>query len=98
MKYPKISLQLQDGKSRKATEPFKGADHALVSGTCPHCGAEPFKVGGTGRRIAADDRAYDADAVSYCCNKYVGVIRVEVSTLFGVREDEAVSRMGVTIY
>lgn len=57
-----------------------------------------FKVAGTGRRISSDDRAYEADAVALCCEKRVGLLRVETGTLFGVREDEAVMRLGVRIY
>jgi hypothetical protein len=80
-------------------DPFSGADHAVVVDTlCPGCGASPFKVAGTGRRIAPDDRAYEADAVALCCNRHVGVLRVETNTLFGLREDEAVLRSGVRIY
>lgn len=67
-------------------------------GGCPKCGAHPLRVQGTGRRIAADDRAYEADAVAMCCSKPVGIARAEVDTLFGVREDEAMSRLGVKIY
>ena len=57
-----------------------------------------FKVQGTGRRPSEDDRAYEADAVAACCGQRVGLLRLEVSTLFGVREDEAVARLGVRIY
>lgn len=78
--------------------PFVGADHAVVEGACPSCEATPFKVGGTGRRPSADDRAWEADAVSLCCGQEVGLLRAEPNTLFGVREDERVSRMGVRIY
>ncbi len=59
---------------------------------------EGFCAQGTGRRPSVDDRAYEADAVSACCSKAVGTLRLEVSTLFGVREDEAVARLGVRIY
>lgn len=74
-------------------------DHATVDGPggCPKCGAHPLRVQGTGRRIAADDRAYEADAVAMCCSQPCGIIRAEVSTLFGLREDEAVFRSGLVI-
>jgi len=93
----KIYLLWHDEK-RRATEPFSGVDHAVVDGSCPLCGNPDFRVGGMGRRIAADDHAYEADAVAYCCNQQIGILRVETNTLFGCREDEAVSRMGVKIY
>lgn len=63
---------------------------ATAEGTCPHCAAEPFAIAGTGRRIAADDRAYEADGVCVACRQPVGLIRAEVNTLFGLHEDEAV--------
>lgn len=94
----KLWLIPREGKRLKAEEPFQGADHAVVDGPCPHCGCLDFKVAGTGRRIASDDRAYEADAIAYCCNAHVGTLRLEVNTLFGLREDEAVGRMGVRIY
>jgi hypothetical protein len=94
---PRLFL-VRDGKKTRGSEPFEGADHAVIDGACPRCGAAPFKVQGTGRRIAQDDQAYEADGVSVCCSDHVGVLRLEVSTLFGLREDEAVFRSGVKIY
>ena len=98
---PKIKLisNNQDCKPLACVEPVPNADHAVVVDTlCPGCGVAPFKVAGTGRRIAANDRAYEADAVALCCDRSVGTLRVEIDTLFGLREDEAVLRMGVRIY
>jgi hypothetical protein len=63
---------------------------ATVEGKCPGCGEELLVVRGTGRHIAADDRAYESDAIALCCELHVGTIRAEVDTIFGVREDEAV--------
>ena len=94
----KISLAVADGDTRTVTTPFDGADHGVASGACPHCKATPFKVAGAGKRIAADDRAYEADGGCLACNRHVGLLRAEVNTLFGVREDEAVGRLGVRIY
>jgi hypothetical protein len=74
------------------------ANHAIAPGQCPACYAEPFRVQGTGKRIAADDRAYEADGVCMACSQSVGTLRVEVNTLFGLREDEAVFRSGVKVY
>lgn len=102
------------GPRRRAHERGPGADHAVADGRCPGCGFQAlydiaqangasrdecgFKVQGTGRRPSEDDRAYEADAVAACCGQRVGLLRLEVSTLFGVREDEAVARLGVRIY
>lgn len=66
-------------------------DHVTTDGPCPACGADgELIVQGTRVRPSSDDRAYEADAVARCCGKRVGVIRTEVATLFGVREDMAV--------
>src|SRR5882672_3085847 len=101
MAQPKLWL-LRDGARIKGIPPIADSDHALRQaahiyahyavflGACPLCHAAPFKVQGTGRRIASDDRAYEVDGVSVCCSKYVGIIRLEVNTLFGIHEDEAV--------
>jgi hypothetical protein len=94
---PKMTL-LRDGDNRKLSLPFADAEAADAAGACPKCKATPFKVSGTGRRIAQDDRAYEADGVCLDCSQRVGVIRIEVNTLFGLREDEAVARLGVKIY
>ena len=89
---------IYESKRIRCTAPFAGADHAVAAGACPLCKSEPFKVAGTGRRPSADDLAWEADAIAYCCDQPVGVLRVETGTLFGVREDECVSRLGVRIY
>lgn len=74
-----ITLQTKDG-TRTAREPFRGADCVIVAGTCPDCGAEPFKVAGTGEGIESGD-TYRADAVCLGCKARVGTLRVKVSTL-----------------
>lgn len=89
MATPKIFL-VRDGERFKISLTSPDPDAALVEGACPHCARTPFMVQGTGRRIAQDDRAYEADGVCTGCSKFVGIIRAEVNTLFGIREDEAV--------
>jgi hypothetical protein len=93
----RIYLVASEGRRRCRVD-SADADHAIADGCCPTCHAVPFRVQGTGRRIAADDRAYEADAVCLACTQIVGTLRVEVNTLFGLREDEAVFRSGVKIY
>lgn len=75
-----------------------GAPSAKVDRACPHCGAAEFLVSGTGKYPSQDDRAWEADAVSRCCDKPVGIIRAEVDTLFGVREDRAVLEGRCRVY
>lgn len=69
-----------------ASEAFATADVP-----CPHCKATPLRVQGTGKRIASHD-TYAAEAVAMCCDRHVGEIRAQVSTLFGLEEDERVAR------
>lgn len=82
--------------------PFPEADYANFKTpiTCPACGAPSEKLGvqGSGRRISEDDLAYEADGYATCCNAHLGTIRYETNTFFGVREDEAMARLGVRIY
>jgi hypothetical protein len=94
----RIFLLVDGGPGRKARQPFPDADHAQVEGSCPKCGAADFKVGGSGRRPSKDDRAWEADGYCLACRAHVGTIRVETSTLFGVREDEAVLRGRCRVY
>ncbi len=83
----KIKLNMSSGPARKLVA---HSDYAVASGTCPHCGIEPFKLQGNGMRPSIDDRAYEADGYCVACHKRVGTIRAEPNTLFGVREDTAV--------
>ncbi len=109
----KLWLHLGDsagGGKRKAFEPFSGSDHALIVGSCPKCGhveqASPghgvsgdvFKAAGTNKRIAPDDRHWEADAVALCCRAPIGTFRLEVNTLFGIREDIAVLQGRCRVY
>ena len=72
------------------TPPTASESSAACDCDCPDCGASPLRVQGTGRRVSADDRAYEADGYCAACRAHVGTIRAEVSTLFGIHEDEAV--------
>lgn len=68
------------------------ADESFVTVTgytCP-CGEKTWRISGGQSQISDDDRAYEASARSLCCNRIVGVLRVEMDTLFGLREDQAV--------
>lgn len=96
----KITLTLNNGDVRSAKRPYENADHAVASGACPGCKAEPFKVAGCGKSIDPDRRhdTYRADAVCIACSGHVGILRVKVDTLFGIEEDERVASMGIRIY
>lgn len=83
---------LIDGRKTRCNVPFEGADHVLPHGiaACPKCKAAPFKAVGGVPEPSADDRSYEATAYCAACRAPVGTMRVEMNTLFGVREDEAV--------
>jgi hypothetical protein len=66
------------------------AGHCEVVGYACPCGAYPTFVVGSGKHIAACDRAYEATGYCRDCVAPIGTIRAEVSTLFGLHEDEAV--------
>lgn len=90
----KISLlPAEGGRRRKLSQPFEGCTHVTLDEECPACGKTfdgGVRIQGAKQRISEDDRAYESDAYAMCCQQYVGVLRVETDTLFGVREDEAV--------
>ena len=67
---------------------------------CPHCGVRPLRARGRGihAREHAAYVAYVADADCVVCSKPVGVLRVEVSTIFGIDEDERVLNGRCRVY
>jgi hypothetical protein len=86
----KIQVTIND-KRRSAKEPFPDAGHLVCEGSCPLCKAEPLKVAG----LAGGKRYESRDTIAcnaYClgCKEQVGTIRVVVSTIFGIEEDERV--------
>ena len=93
-----IKLLTKWGPQRKCKQPYPESDHVVADGACPCCNAEPFKIGGSGMRESKDDRAWEADAGCLECRAHVGTLRVEMNTLFGVREDAAVLSGRVRVY
>ena len=93
------SLFTLEGKWVDLTVPFDGADHAIAPIPCPACkNSESVKVQGMQKRIATDDHAWESYALTTCCGAFVGTMRHEVDTLFGLREDIAMSQLGIRIY
>jgi hypothetical protein len=82
----KVNLTIQEDDVRTA-ESF--GDHVVVEGACPKCKATPFSAAGTGMSIESHD-TYRAEGACLSCKKRVGVLRVVVSTIFGLEEDERV--------
>jgi hypothetical protein len=102
MSKPKIFL-LRDGAAKLELKlPFPEADYANFKTpiACPACGGPSEKLGvqGSGKHPSQDDRAYEAEGYATCCKAHLGTIRFETGTFFGVREDEAMARLGIRIY
>lgn len=95
----KTTLTLRNGDVL-TLRPEPDAPNVEVPRACPGCKAEPYRVTGCGREIDPEHRhdTYRADAACTACGTRVGVLRVKVSTLFGLEEDERLARMGVRIY
>lgn len=93
----RITLVAPDGRRLTAERPYDGADHVTVDMPCPHgcprtsCLGVParLRVTGLGIERTTHDTHY-ARAVARCCEGPVGVLECEMSTIFGVREDEMV--------
>lgn len=98
----KISVTI-DGKKHDAKQPHDGASHLLVADvmTCPACGEKTgtsgLVVGGSGKHIESHD-TYAAEAHAMCCKKKIGTIRVKVSTIFGLEEDERMLNGRARVY
>ncbi len=89
---------LRDGAKRtRLVTPHDEAHATVPDEVCPRC-AQPLLVHGTGRRASEDDQAWEADAFAVCCGAPIGLLRLEMNTLFGVREDEAVLRGRARVY
>jgi len=69
---------------------------------CHACGSKPFRVRCDESRESEDDRHLEGEARCIACGAVVGLLRVNVDTLFGLREDRAVQveieRAGGRVY
>jgi len=97
-----IKLNTKAGEPDRTAKLKPDEFAAEVIGVKCQCGAEPMFVSGTGKRISQDPKlkhdTYEADAVCTKCNGHVGIIYAQVSTLFGLEEDERTMNMGIRIY
>lgn len=96
----RIFLALRTGGPRLECKlPHPEAAYVDVPGLplCPYCAA-PLGVAGSGQRPSDDDQAWEADAGCTACKAHLGLLRVEVNTLFGVREDRAVLQGRCRVY
>ena len=74
---------------RKARLPYPGAEFVHMKGPCPSCGhAGLVRVRGSGQTTTYD--CHLSRAVALCCGQRIGELRVQVSTVFGIEEDQRV--------
>ena len=98
-----MQITLTDGEGRKlvAKQPHENADRVIVeNGACPKCKLAPLVCRGRGMTIDpnASHDTYRADATCCGCDAPVGVLRVKVSTIFGIEEDERVLNGRCRVY
>ena len=91
-----ITLHLPDGRALPGTLPYPGAKHVLVATSCPACGNHEIPAQG-GETTHTHD-TYEAPARALCCGAAIGKLRVKVSTIFGIAEDEAVLNGRCRVY
>jgi len=90
----KLFIITPDSRPRSLPVPADGAAAAEDPHPCPACGEAPCMVAGRGHRISMDDRAHEADGHCSACGALVGILRLEVETIFGLREDDALMGAG----
>jgi hypothetical protein len=69
-----------------------------VQGQCPACNSEEFRVIGDVTRQKIGHDTVKAPALALCCGAEVGEVHVELSTIFGLEEDERVLHGRARVY
>ena len=78
------------GDRYAAKVPFDGASYVEVDIRCPMCAEEgPIRVQGLGISERTHDE-YRATALHLECDRPIGRLIAQVSTIFGIEEDERV--------
>jgi hypothetical protein len=83
----KITLTDREGHVMEARLPYPGATYVEIDYPCSGCGSKA--IAGGAPSIESHD-TYRAQAACVGCKAACGVLRVQLSTLFGLEEDEAV--------
>ena len=92
----KITLTIGDRKLA-ASRPHGQSTFVEVNTICPRCKSEPLQVQGDNNSIESRD-TYRADARCLSCGETIGVLRVRVSTIFGIEEDGRVLNGRCRVY
>jgi hypothetical protein len=96
--WPKLFLVTDEKPKARLKIPERGALSAVPGGPCPKCGHPEYLVRGVNKRIASDNQAYESDAHCTKCDALIGTLRLEMDTLFGLHEDEAVLHGRCRVY
>lgn len=86
----KVTFHPTGAPTRACRVPFPGADHVVVEGACPACGAVPFHAAGIKGTVARGHDTYTANAGCLVCGIPSGQLVARVDTIFGIEEDERV--------
>ncbi len=84
----KVTVDIS-GESRACSLP-ESEKWIDVDGRCPSCNADGLRVIGDKRRQQIGHDTVTAPALALCCGREVGAVHVEMSTIFGLEEDERV--------
>lgn len=84
----RVSVTISDeGRPCSLPECGKWID---VHGRCPACNHGELRVIGDERNQDIGSHTIKAPALALCCGQEIGVVLVELSTIFGIEEDRAV--------
>ena len=86
----KITIHIEGRGRRSARLPYQGAEHVLMAGACPACGADGPALFGDRPEQGHDRYTATAVHVGADCGAAIGTMVVEFDTLFGIEEDERV--------
>jgi len=91
----KITLTTREGHVLEGRLPYDGAAFVEFDAPCSGCGSKA--VAGGAPSIESHD-TYRAQAACCGCRAACGVLRVQVSTLFGIEEDNRVLNGRCRVY
>ena len=90
-----IITHVEDGRRLLCHQPYPRADYVLTERSC-ECGSTGVR--GTTGAQREGDYGYRSNAVCIFCGKEAGTLHVQVSTLFGLDEDERVLEGRCRVY
>jgi hypothetical protein len=87
-----------NGKVLSCCAPHAACAHVEADVDCHGCERKgPLEIVGTGNVVRGFD-TYTTQAKTLCCGAVLGELRVTVSTIFGIEEDERVLNGRARVY